>query len=104
MMTKQPFTMQALKQRALSGTVSDVDYLMQTLESNRSFAGYKLIDYALSLVKSDEVTNRIEHFLFCGSQVQRNYAALYFRRRGVNRVIDEAVRQGCIDTIQAYAR
>ena len=103
-MTQQPFTMNDLKQRAQSGTISDVDYLMQKLDSNQSFTGCKLIDYALTLVSSDEGANRIKHFLFNGSTVQRNYAALYFKRRGANRLIDEAVQRGCIDTIQAYLK
>ena len=103
-MTTQPFTIHTLKQRAQSGTVSDVDYLMQKLDTNQSFTGYKLIDYALTLVSSAEGANRIKHFLFNGSAVQRNYAALYFKRRGANRIIDEAVRRGCIDPIQAYSK
>ena len=103
-MTNQPFTMHTLKQRAQSGTALDVDYLMQKLDTHLSFTGYKLIDYALTLVSSDEGANRIKHFLFNGSTVQRNYAALYFKRRGANRIIDEAVQRGCIDTIQAYLK
>ena len=100
----QPFTMNALKQRAQSGTISDIDFLMQKLDTNQSFTGCKLIDYALTLVASDEGANRIKHFLFNGSAVQRNYAALYFKRQGANQIIDEAVQRGCIDTMQAYSR
>jgi hypothetical protein len=103
-MTNQPFTMHALKQRAQSGTALDVDYLMQKLDTNQSFTGYKLIDYALTLVSSPEGANRIKYFLFNGSTVQRNYAALYFKRRGANQIIDEAIHLGCIDTVQAYLK
>ena len=103
-MTNQPITMHTLKQRAQSGTVSDIDYLMQKLDTDSSFTASKLIDYALTLVSSDEGANRIKHFLFNGSQVQRNYAALYFKRRGANQLIDKAVQLGCIDTMQAYLK
>jgi hypothetical protein len=96
--------MHTLKQRAQSGTASDVDYLMQTLDTNQSFTGTKLIDYALTLVASEEGARRIKHFLFNGSTVQRNYAALYFKRRKANQIIDEAIQRGCIDTIQAYLK
>lgn len=103
-MTNQPFTLIDLKQRAQSGTAADVDYLMQNLDMNKSFTWYKLIDYALGLVSSAEGTHRIEHFLFNGSQVQRNYAALYFKRKGNGQLINEAVQRGCIDEMQAYSK
>jgi len=103
-MTHQQLTLTQLKQRAQSGGSGDVDYLMQHLDTNQSFAGLKLLDFALGLVSSPEGVKRIEHFLFNGSTTQRNYAALYFKRRGSDRIIDEAVRQGCVDSIQAYAR
>jgi hypothetical protein len=103
-MTNQRFTMHSLKQRAQSGTVPDVDFLMESLDMNRTITGHKMIDYALGLVDSSEGSNRIKHFLFNGSDVQRNYAALYFKRRGIHQIIDEAVQHGCIDTVQAYSK
>ena len=103
-MTNQSLTLINLKQRAQSGSASDVDYLMQNLDTNESLTGYKLLDYALGLVSSEDGRNRIKHFLFNGSEVQRNYAALYFKRRGANQIVDEAVRRGCIDTTQAYSK
>ncbi len=103
-MTNQPFTLIDLKQRAHSGRAADVDFLMKNLDMNKSFTGCKLIDFALGLVSSPEGQQRIRHFLFNGSDVQRNYAALYFKRRSANQVVDEAVRRGCIDTMQAYSK
>jgi hypothetical protein len=103
-MTNQSFNLIDLKQRAQSGSASDVDYLMNNLDTARTLTGYKLLDYALGLVSSAEGCQRIKHFLFNGSEVQRNYAALYFKRRGANRIVDEAVRRGSIDTTQAYSK
>jgi hypothetical protein len=98
-----PPTLDDLKQRATSGRAADVDFLMENLDLSRTFSRCKVIDYALSLVSSAEGQARLAHFLFNGSQVQRNYAALYFKRRGNGQLIDEAVQRGCIDEIQAYS-
>jgi hypothetical protein len=44
-----------------------------------------------------------EHYLFQSEQIQSNYAALYFKRRGLPFLLDEAVAKAKIDAIQAYA-
>lgn len=93
-----------LEKIARSGRVSDIDFLMENLAVGQSFLQCKLIDYALGCVVSEEGRARIKYFLFNGSRIQRNYAALYFKRLGMLPVIDEAARQGCIDEIQAYSR
>jgi hypothetical protein len=103
-MTNQSLTLINLKQRAQAGSASDVDYLMDNLDMAKTLTGYKLLDYALGLVSSAEGRHRIKHFLFNGSEVQRNYAALYFKRRGASQIVDEAVRRGCIDITQAYSQ
>jgi hypothetical protein len=102
--TCSALTLTELERRARSGNISDIDYLMENLEVNNSFVHCKMIDYALGLVSSQEGRERIKYFLFNGSQIQRNYAALYFKRLGADPVIDEAFQQGCIDEIQAYSR
>ena len=99
----RPPTLDDLKQRATSGRASDVDFLMEHLEWSQTFSRCKVIDFALNLVSSAEGQARIGHFLFNGSQIQRNYAALYFKRQGSAQLIDEAVRRGCIDEVQAYS-
>jgi hypothetical protein len=93
-----------LEQRAQTGTKADIDFLMTYLESGGAFLLNKMIDYALGLVSSMEGRERIRHYLFHGSNIQRNYAALYFKRKGETGIIEEAVNQGCIDKIQAYSR
>jgi hypothetical protein len=85
-------------------SVRDVDRLMEELVRAETVAACKAIDYALSLVTSAEGRERIRHFLFHGELVQRNYAALWFKRRGQTRVLDQAVRRGLIDRAQAYSK
>lgn len=99
-----PATLENLKQRAISGQIADVDFLMEQLELSRTHSRCKVIDFALSLVASAEGQARLEHFLFNGSQIQRNYAALYFKRRGDVQPIEAAVQRGCIDEVQAYSK
>ena len=94
-----------LERRARRGRMVDVDFLMEQLHPNQEFGLCKMIDYALGLIESDTGRERIRHYLFNGRcQMQRNYAALYFKRRHVGPLLDEAVERGCIDIIQAYAQ
>lgn len=97
-------TLTELEQMAKSGRSTDIDTLMKNLETGGAFLQYKMIDYALGLVSSSEGRARIKHFLFNGNKMQRNYAALYFKRIGANIILEEAVRNGCIDEVQAYSR
>lgn len=87
-----------------SGAVADVDALMQALCNHDDFATSRLVDFALGLIDTREGDGRIRHYLFHGAPVQRNYAALYFKRRGRTALLDEAVAQGKIDAVQAYSR
>jgi len=87
-----------------SGKKEDVDFLMHALISRNDLATSKLVDYALSLVATREGIERLRHYLFNGLQTQRNYAALFFKRRGHLDVLDEAVGLGEIDREQAYAK
>lgn len=64
----------------------------------------RYVDYALSLVITPEGFGRIRHYLFNGTQIQRNYASLYFNRLGEKGVVSEAYVLSLIDEIQAFAR
>jgi hypothetical protein len=88
----------------LSGKSSDVDFLMNSLHEDDDIATFKLVDYVLGLVSTREGKARIKHFLFSGSKVQRNYAALYFKRRNEAQILTEAFEKGCIDRIQAFSK
>lgn len=98
-----PLTMAEVEHRGRSGLAFDVDYLMERLDQDQALVIRKLVDYGLGLVSCGEGRDRLRYFLFNGSLIQRNYAALYFKRRGYTGLLDEAVQRGCIDEVQAYA-
>jgi hypothetical protein len=87
-----------------TGNPDDVDALMRALITRGDLATSKLVDYALSLVDTRKGVARLKHYLFNGVPVQRNYAALYFKRKGYLSLLDDAVAQGKIDHQQAYAK
>ena len=87
-----------------SGTSRDVDSLMNRIASESDIATVKLVDFALSLVTNREGMNRIKDFLFNGSRIQRNYAALYFKRRNEHELLTQAYKEGKIDRAQAFSR
>jgi hypothetical protein len=95
---------QELVDRAQSGNREDVDYILNHLTPDVTLAVTKFVDYALSLVVSDVGVERIEYYLFNGTQIQRNYCSLFFNRRGDWPLVKEAYERGLIDEIQAYAR
>lgn len=102
-MTDQPVNrMQRFAEIGRSGTAADVDTLMAHLNERADFTTTRLVDYGLTLVETDEGAGRIHHYLFHGVQIQRNYAALYFKRRREMLPIHQAVAQGKIDEVQAY--
>jgi hypothetical protein len=88
----------------LAGAAHDVDALMHALCAHDDVATSRLVDFALGLVETRDGAARLRHYLFHGAPTQRNYAALYFKRRGRVALLDEAVQQGKIDAVQAYSR
>jgi len=97
-------SVEAAKAIALSGKPEDVDFFMTVLNEEPDFVTVKTIDYALGLVSTASGEERIKHYLFNGTPVQRNYAALYFKRRNMQDLLKEAVAKGVIDKIQAFSR
>jgi len=93
-----------LVDKARDGSTADVDFIMDHLSSKSSLVMTRFIDFALGNVETSEGIDRINHYLFNGSQIQRNYASLFFNRRGDWEIVLEAFRQGKIDEIQAFAR
>lgn len=86
-----------------SGKIADVDLLMTALVTQNDLATSKLVDYALSLVTTREGIERLRHYLFNGVRPQRNFAALYFKRRGFADTLVEALQQGKIDWDQGFS-
>jgi hypothetical protein len=92
---------------AVTGTANDIDLIMQDLKDDMSFNDSRFIDYALSLVESAEGVERISHYLFKGTQIQRNYCTLFFNRRcekGDWELVKKAYSMGLIDEIQAFSK
>jgi hypothetical protein len=90
--------------RATCGTTEDVDYIIGHLTPEVTLSTTRFVDYALGLVESEQGIARIEHYLFHGTQIQRNYCSLFFNRRGDWPIIKQAYERRLIDEIQAYAR
>jgi hypothetical protein len=90
--------------KAENGDPNDIDFIMQNLNSQVTFAMTRFVDFSLGLVTNEKGIVRIEYYLFNGSQIQRNYASLYFNRRGDWEKVKKAFNLGLIDEIQAYAR
>jgi len=93
-----------LTTKAKVGRADDVDYVIYHLTQNATIAITRFVDYALGLVCNPEGVERIEYYLFNGSQMQRNYCSLYFNRRGEWEIVKKAYEAGKIDEIQAFAR
>ena len=89
---------------AEKGDSSDIDFIMQNLSPESTFEMTRYIDFALGLVINKMGIARIEFYLFNGTQIQRNYASLFFNRRGDWEIVKKAFNQGLIDEIQAFAR
>ena len=89
---------------AKEGTQASIDEMMRRLTPDMTLAESKLIDYALSHVEGDEGVAVMEGFLFSGTQIQRNYCALYFGRRGDYDIVRRAYDMGLVDAKQAFSR
>lgn len=95
--------MERLCEIARTGSSAGVDYLMHELEGG-NLATTKLVDYALGKVDDPAGVSRIDHYLFSGTKRQRNYAALYFKRRGDRHRLHLAVAVNAVDHTQAFSQ
>jgi hypothetical protein len=89
---------------AKKGTKISINEIMGHLNKNMTLAESKFIDFALGHVESDEGIKIMEYYLFHGTQIQRNYCALYFCRRGEYPIVRKAYDEGLIDAKQAFSR
>jgi len=96
--------LQELIENALVGNKSNVDLIMAKLKQEASFKTTRNVDYALSLVQNNKGIKQLRHYLFYGTLIQRNYASLYFNRKGDWICVKQAFELGLIDEIQAFAR
>ena len=96
--------LQKYTQLAQKGTKKSIKKIMKNLTTNTPIAETKIIDYALSRIENPEGIQTMQHYLFQGTQIQRNYATLYFLRKEEYTLIQEAYEQGLIDARQAFSR
>ena len=94
-----------IREKSRSGTKKDIDEIMQFLnDDDLTIPITKAVDFYLGQVSNPEGIDRVEFYLFGGTQIQRNYCTLFFARRQQWELVDSAFRLGLIDRIQAYSR
>jgi hypothetical protein len=76
--------------KAENGDPKDVDFIMKHLTPDSTFAVTRYVDYSLGLVNNEVGIERIQYYLFNGSQIQRNYSSLFFNRRGDWEIVKKA--------------
>jgi DNA-binding MarR family transcriptional regulator len=86
------------------GTPDAIDEVMEYLDEDADIPTTKIVDYYLGTVGGIDGMRRIEHYLFNGTQIQRNYCALFFVRIDDWKVVNRAFKLGLIDYIQAYSK
>ena len=89
---------------AKKGTKESIGEIMKHLNQSITLAESKFIDFALGHIDNEEGIKIMEGYLFHGTQIQRNYCALYFGRRGEYLIIRKAYDEGLIDAKQAFSR
>lgn len=85
------------------GDKKSVDIMMSELEKSKTVVETKFIDFGIGLVEKEEGYNQVHWYLFNGTQIQRNYATLYFIRQGRYDYVKTAYDMGLIDKKQAFS-
>lgn len=89
---------------AKESTRESIGEIMKHLNKSMTLAESKFIDFALGHIDNDEGVGIMTYYLFHGTQILRNYCALYFCRRGEYLIIRKAYDEGLIDAKQAFSR
>jgi hypothetical protein len=89
---------------AEQGDKNAIDAIMRDLNKKMTIAQSKFIDFALGHVSRPQGVEVMQHYLFNGTQIQRNYCALYFARRGEYLLLRKAYDLGLVDAKQAFSR
>jgi len=98
------YTLRHFIDLAKESTEASIGEIMKHLNKRMTLAESKFIDFALGQVDTDEGVKTMEYYLFHGTQIQRNYCALYFGRRDEYLLIRKAYDAGLIDAKQAFSR
>jgi len=87
-----------------NGSKEDIDNVMAFLDETSDIPLTRVVDFYLGTVKTIEGMKQIEHYLFNGTQMQRNYSTLFFARNNEWSLVNKAYKMGLIDYIQAYSK
>jgi len=93
-----------IKNKCLQGNIADIDMVFNLLNDNTELPVTKIIDFYLGLVSNPAGIKQIEYYFFNGTQIQKNYCALFFARRNEWELVNKAYKAGLIDYKQAYSR
>ena len=93
-----------IREQCLRGSGPDIDRVLALLGPEVDLPTTRAVDFYLGLVENPEGIARIEHHLFHGTLIQRNYCTLFFSRRNDWDLVNRAYGLGLIDRIQAYSR
>jgi hypothetical protein len=93
-----------IKRLCEKGFGDDIDRVLAVLNEKADLPTTKVVDFYLGTVTNLEGIDRIEYYLFNGTQMQRNYCTLYFSRNNAWQIVNKAFNLGLIDYIQAYSR
>ncbi len=103
---ERSITEKGMEIRALCrrGSEQDIDRVMEYLDGDADLPTTKVVDFYLGTVDTVAGLRRIEHYLYNGTQMQRNYCTLFFARRDEWGTVNKAYALGLIDRAQAYSR
>lgn len=96
--------MKEIESYCKGGKQEDIDHVMEFLDETADIPVTRVVDYYLGTVNTIEGMKRIEYYLFNGTQIQRNYATLFFARINEWRIVNKAYKMGLIDYIQAFSK
>ena len=93
-----------IKSLCLRGYPEDIDQVISMLNEKVDLPTTRAVDFYLGLVGNSEGIRRLEHYIFKGTLIQRNYCTLFFARRNEWNIVNRAYELGLIDKVQAYSR
>ncbi len=89
---------------AKMGTMESITILIDKLHKDMTLKESRFVDFALGQIDTEHGHKIMEYYIMNGTQIQRNYCALYFGRLGDYDIIQKAYDAGKIDATQAWAR
>jgi hypothetical protein len=93
-----------IKENCLEGHTENIDQVLAQLSDTVDLPTTRAVDLYLGMVTNKSGIKQIEHYLFNGTRIQRNYCTLFFARRNDWHLVNRAYQLGLIDKIQAYSR